>query len=85
MNQAKVVRCKATKTAKRCTSSSLDDAFGNLYAKYRSEQSYFGYNPSVLKSGIQKYARRAEVNKGLWLPDGSYLDTLALDEGLRVG
>jgi DNA polymerase III subunit gamma/tau len=39
---------------------------GELYAKFRSEKSYFGYNPSVLKSGIQKYARRGEVEKGLW-------------------
>ena len=29
-------------------------------------ESFFGYHPSVLKSGIQKYARRAEVQKGLW-------------------
>ena len=40
--------------------------FGDLYARYRVERSYFGYDPSVLKSGFQKYARRAEVNKGLW-------------------
>lgn len=39
---------------------------GNLYAKFRSERSFFGYDPHVLKSGIQKYARRAEVDKGLW-------------------
>ena len=38
----------------------------NLYAKYRSEKSYFGYDPAVLKSGIQKYGRRAEIEKGLW-------------------
>jgi len=38
----------------------------NLYARYRLEKSFFGYDPSVLKSGIQKYARRAEVEKGLW-------------------
>ena len=40
--------------------------FGDLYARYRVEKSYFGYDPSVLKSGFQKYARRAEVDKGLW-------------------
>ena len=39
---------------------------GELYIKYRLEKSFFGYDPSVLKSGIQKYARRAEVTKGLW-------------------
>ncbi len=39
---------------------------GDLYTKYRCEKSYFGYDLSVLKSGIQKYARRAEVKKGLW-------------------
>jgi hypothetical protein len=55
-----------TKTAKCDMGRSYNPVFGNLYAKYRCEQSYFGYNPSVLKSGIQKYARRAEVNKGLW-------------------
>ena len=40
--------------------------FGDLYVRYRVEKSYFGYYPSVLKSGIQKYGRRAEVEKGLW-------------------
>ena len=40
--------------------------FGDLCAKYRAEKSLFGYTPSVLKSGIQKYGRRAEVDKGLW-------------------
>ncbi len=40
--------------------------FGDLYARYRLEKSFFGYDPHVLKSGIQKYARRAEVKKGLW-------------------
>ena len=43
-----------------------DRVLGDLYAKYRLEKSFFGYDPSVLKSGIQKYARRAEVEKGLW-------------------
>jgi hypothetical protein len=40
--------------------------FGNLYVKRRLEKSYFDYHPSALKSGIQKYARRDEVEKGLW-------------------
>ena len=40
--------------------------FGDLYARYRLEKSFFGYDPSVLKSGIQKYARRDEVDKGRW-------------------
>ena len=46
---------------------------GDLYAKYKSERSFFGYTPHVLKSGIQKYGRRAKVDtrsaeleKGLW-------------------
>jgi hypothetical protein len=39
--------------------------FGELYARYRLEKSFHGYDPSVLKSGLQKYARRAEVKKGL--------------------
>lgn len=39
---------------------------GDLYLKYRLEKSFFGYDTTVLKSGIQKYARRAEVEKGLW-------------------
>ena len=39
---------------------------GNLHAKYKSERSFFGYTPHVLKSGIQKYGRRADVDKGLW-------------------
>ena len=42
---------------------------GELYTKFRSEKSFFGHNPGVLKSGIQKYARRAEVEKGLWCSD----------------
>lgn len=66
MYQTKTEHYKATKTAKCDTGRSYNPVFGNLYAKYRCEQSYFGYNPSVLKSGIQKYARRTEVNKGLW-------------------
>ena len=37
-----------------------------LYAKYRVEKSFHGYDPAVLKSGIQKYGRRAEIEKGLW-------------------
>ena len=43
-----------------------DYLIGDLCHEYRVEKSFFGYNPSVLKSGIQKYARRAEVQKGLW-------------------
>jgi hypothetical protein len=39
---------------------------GDLYARYRLEKSFFGYDPSVLKSGMQKYARRTKVEKGLW-------------------
>ena len=41
-------------------------AYGDLFAKYRSERSFFGYTPHVLKSGIQKYGRRAEIEKGRW-------------------
>ena len=41
-------------------------AYGDLLTKYRSERSFFGYTPHVLKSGIQKYGRRAEIEKGLW-------------------
>ena len=48
------------------TTSSRNYLFGDLYARYRVERSYFGYDPSVLKSGVQKYARRDEVDKGLW-------------------
>lgn len=39
---------------------------GDLYARFRVEKSFHGYHPSVLKSGIQKYARRGETEKGLW-------------------
>jgi hypothetical protein len=56
----------ATKTVNGCTGSSHHCVFGDLYARYRLEKSFLGYDPSVLKSGIQKYARRAEVQKGLW-------------------
>jgi hypothetical protein len=57
---------RSVKMVNRSTGSPLDCVFGDLYAKYRFEKSFFGYDPSVLKSGIQKYARRAEVEKGLW-------------------
>ena len=42
--------------------------FGDLYANAGSERSYFGYHESVLKSGIQKYARRAKSKRayGVW-------------------
>jgi hypothetical protein len=43
-----------------------DSVTGALYHGWRSARSFFGYHPSVLKSGIQKYARRADVQKGLW-------------------
>ena len=39
------------------TTSSPNYLFGDLYARYRLEKSFFGYDPSVLKSGIQKYAQ----------------------------
>ncbi|MFN2127473.1 MAG: hypothetical protein ACK2TU_06400, partial [Anaerolineales bacterium] len=56
-----------TKTAIICNTGGTKKCLcGDLYAGYRVEKSYFGYDPSVLKSGIQKYARRAEVDKGLW-------------------
>jgi len=61
----------------------------NLYTRYRAERSFFGYDPSALKSGIQKYGRRAELEKGLWclveLDLFSLLecDGPALDEYLR--
>ena len=54
------------KTVNGCTGCPHDYLIGNLYHRYRSEKSFFGYHPSVLKSGMQKYARRNEVEKGLW-------------------
>lgn len=51
---------------KNSTGYPSDYLIGDLCHKYRVEKSFLGYNPSVLKSGIQKYARRAEVQKGLW-------------------
>ena len=54
------------KTATSNTAPLHHPTFGNLRTKYRKEKSFWGYDPSVLKSGIQKYARRAEVEKGLW-------------------
>jgi hypothetical protein len=39
---------------------------GSLSLVGRSGRSFSGYDASVLKSGIQKYARRNEVSKGLW-------------------
>ena len=48
------------------TAGSTNSSFGSLSVKRRVEKSYFDYHPSALKSGIQKYARRNEVEKGLW-------------------
>ena len=59
-------RQHATKNEICSTCSTHNSIVGDLYGRYRSEKSFFGYSPSVLKSGIQKYARRAEVEKGLW-------------------
>ena len=56
----------AVKTVNRSYDGSQNCIAGNLYARYRLEKSFFGYDPSVLKSGVQKYARRDEVDKGLW-------------------
>jgi hypothetical protein len=39
---------------------------GDFNARFRVEKSFHGYPISVLKSGIQKYARRGETEKGLW-------------------
>lgn len=55
-----------TKVGDGCTGRPHDYLIGNLNHRYQSEKSFFGYNPSVLKSGMQKYARRNEVEKGLW-------------------
>jgi len=57
---------KTLQIVKPYTGRSHHRVFGDLYARYRVEKSFFGYDPSVLKSGIQKYARRAEVQRGLW-------------------
>jgi len=39
---------------------------GKIYLKRRNEQSYNGIAIGILKSGIQKYARRDLLVKGLW-------------------
>ncbi len=39
---------------------------GNLFAKYSSSKSFHGYDPKVLKNGIQKYGRWTEMEKSLW-------------------
>ena len=54
-----------TKVGDGFTGRPHDYLIGNLNHRYQSEKSFFGYHPSVLKSGMQKYARRAEVQKGL--------------------
>jgi hypothetical protein len=56
----------AGKTINCCTGSAFYPALGYLFTKFRCEKSFFGYDPSILKSGMQKYARRNEVEKGLW-------------------
>jgi hypothetical protein len=79
----------APRTANCRTGNTHNRVFGDLYAKYRFEKSFFGYHPSIIKSGIQKYARRAEVQKGLWclvemdLFSLLELDVAALDAYLR--
>jgi hypothetical protein len=65
-NKSISTRQWTAKTANRPTGSSHHCGFGDLYARFRLEKSLFGYTPSVLKSGLQRYARRAEVKKGLW-------------------
>jgi len=42
------------------------NVLGELCMKFRSEKSFHGYHPSILKSGVQKYARRAKVKNGMW-------------------
>jgi hypothetical protein len=37
-----------------------------LSAKFRTERSWNGHRPDVLKSGLQKYIRRGEVDKALF-------------------
>lgn len=37
-----------------------------LNAKYRTEKSYNGFKPDILKSGLQKYIRRGNLEKSLW-------------------
>jgi hypothetical protein len=58
---------------------------GDLSHKFRSEKSLFGYKPSVLKSGIQKYARRSEIQKGLWCLVEMDLFSLLEWEGTALG
>jgi len=65
-NKSISTRQWATKTVNCCFGSSHHCVFGDLYARYRLEKSFYGYDPSVLKNGLQKYARRAEVKKRLW-------------------
>lgn len=71
METQSLIKGTSTKSLPVCPDSLLDlhppvSALGELCAKYRSEKSFHGYDPSVLKSGIQKYVRRADVDKGLW-------------------
>ena len=60
------MRKKTVNTRNNSTGSLHHPVFGDLYARRRIDRSFFGYDPSILKSGIQKYARRAEVEKGIW-------------------
>jgi hypothetical protein len=60
------IKSHGVKTKRSSHGSSHHCVFGDLYTRYKLDKSFFGYDPSVLKSGIQKYARRAEVEKGLW-------------------
>lgn len=38
-----------------------------LCSEYREESSWHGFRPDLLKSALQKYVRRAEVEKAIWV------------------
>ena len=68
MNKHKVFNAsKCSTEIVNCSTKSTDQSvIGELYLSQHFKKSYLGYESSILKSGIQKYARRAEIGKGLW-------------------
>lgn len=46
--------------------TTINEDLGQISTKVFNEKSYNGIDVSVLKSGLQKYCRRGEFEKGLW-------------------
>jgi len=61
-----IARPGDNKNVRCCKKTLSSNITSKLYEKRGSEKRFFKYHSSVLKSGFQKYGRRAKVDKGLW-------------------